>query len=135
RTSLTLVYTGILAVLVTALALAYHSILVRNLNDEATTSVEEKARGLHGYLQFKNGQPILVYDHDDLDVVAFIDDATDYYQVYDARSGRLLTQSPGLESLGLHYTPGEVAELRENPGPHDVHTDRGRLLLTSTVIS
>ena len=31
--------------------------------------------------------------------------------------GRLLAQSPGLESLGLHYTPDEVAEFRDAPGP------------------
>jgi heavy metal sensor kinase len=135
RTSLTLFYTGVLALLVTALGYGYHSTLVRNLDDDATASLEEMARGLHGYLQFKDGSPVLVYNRDDPEVAAFIDDATDYYQVYDAQNGRLLTQSPGLESLGLHYTPGEVAEFRKNPGPHDVETDRGRLRLISSVIS
>src|SRR6185503_13091055 len=47
----------------------------------------------------------------------------------------LLTQSLGLEALGLHYTPDEVAEFRANPGPHDVQTDRGRLRLLTSVIS
>ena len=135
RNSLTIVYTSILAVLVSALALATHAVLVRQLDRDATSRLEEKARGLHGYLQFKNGMPVLEYDRSDADSAAFVDDATDYYQVYDAQSGRLLVQSPGLESLGLQYTSGEVAEFFKDPGPHDVHTDRGRLRLISTVIS
>ena len=135
RNSLTLVYTAILAVLVSALALSTHSMFVRQLDTAATTSLEEKARGLHGYLQFKDGMPVLEYDRADADSAAFVDDATDYYQVYDARSGRLLAQSPALESLGLQYTSGEVAEFLDTPGPHDVQTDRGRLRLMSTVIS
>ena len=82
----------------TGLAVTTHSLFVRQLDDDATTSLEEKARGLHGYLQFKDGAPVLEYQRDDLDAVAFVDDATDYYQVFDARDGRLLTQSPGLEA-------------------------------------
>ena len=135
RNSLTIVYTSILAVLVSALALATHAMFVRQLDNDATSSLEEKARGLHGYLQFKDGMPVLEYDRNDADSAAFVDDATDYYQVYDGHTGRLLVQSPGLESLGLQYTPDEVAEFRKNPGPHDVHTDRGRLRLITTVIS
>jgi heavy metal sensor kinase len=135
RTSLTIVYTGILVVLMAGLAITTHSLFVRQLDEAATTSLEEKARGLHGYLQFKGGVPVLEYKRDDLDAVGFIDDATDYYQVFDARDGRLLTQSPGLEALGLHYTPNEVAEFRANAGPHDVQTDRGRLRLLTSVIS
>jgi heavy metal sensor kinase len=135
RTSLTIVYTGILAVLTTGLAITTHSAFVRQLDEAATNSLEEKAHGLHGYLQFKGGVPVLEYQRDDLDAVAFVDDATDYYQVFDARDGRLLTQSPAIEALGLHYTPDEVAELRASAGPHDVQTDRGRLRLLTSVIS
>jgi heavy metal sensor kinase len=135
RTSLTIVYTGILAVLMTGLAITTHSLFVRQLDEAATTSLEEKAQGLHGYLQFKGGAPVLVYNRDDVDSAAFVDNATDYYQVFDSRDGRLLTQSPGLEALGLHYTPDEVAEFRADAGPHDVQTDRGRLRLLTSVIS
>jgi two-component system, OmpR family, heavy metal sensor histidine kinase CusS len=135
RTSLTLVYTGMLALLVTALAIGEHSLLVRRLDDDVSANLEEKARGLHGYLRFVDGSPVLRYDPDDADSAAFVDDATDYYQVYDAQTGRLLTQSPGFESLGLDYTPDEVAAFRDHPGLTDVRTDRGRLRLSSTVIS
>ncbi len=135
RTSLTIVYTGILAVLMTALAITTHTLFVRQLDDAATANLEEKARGLHGYLQFKDGVPVLEYAREDVDSAAFVDDATDYYQVFDASDGRLLTQSPGLEALGLHYTPDEVAELRANAGTHDIQTDRGGLRLVTTVIT
>jgi hypothetical protein len=85
RTSLTIIYTSILAVFVAGLGLSYHYTLIRQLNDDATGALEEKARGLRGYLQFKNGVPVLVYSPSDSEEAAFIDDATDYYQVYDAR--------------------------------------------------
>jgi heavy metal sensor kinase len=135
RTHLTVVYTGMLALLVAGLAFATRAAFVRQLDTDATASLEDRARALHGYLQFRNGAPVLAYDRDDPDAAAFIDEATDYYQVYDARDGRLLTQSPGLTSLGLHYTPVEIADFRAQPGCRDVQTDRGRFRLISTVIS
>jgi heavy metal sensor kinase len=134
RTTLSLAYTAVLAVVLTALGFGYHSLVLRQLDAEATASLKEKARGLHGYLRFDSGAPVLSYDRSDPEEVAFISDATRYYQVYDATSGRLLTQSPGMESLGLHYTPAEIAELRSRSEPHDVHTDRGRLRVSSTLI-
>ncbi len=79
--------------------------------------------------------PLLVYNKDDPEQAAFIADATRYYQVYDADGGRLLTQSPGFESLGLHYTPAEIAEFRARPGSRDVQTDRGRMRFSTSVIS
>src|SRR5262245_24214540 len=124
-----------LALLVTALALGEHSLLLRRLDDDTTKNLEEKARGLHGYLRFTSGTPVLRYNQDDPESAAFVDDATDYYQVYNAQTGHLLTQSSGLEALGLDYTPDEVAAIRDHPGVADVRTDRGRLRLASTLIS
>jgi heavy metal sensor kinase len=135
RTSLTLLVTGLLALLVAMLALAYRTALARHLDAEATRSVEELAGGLRGYLQIEDGVPVLVYDETDADARAFIIDATSYYQVYDAGNGRLLTQSPGLEALGLAYTPAEVAEFRAAPGLRDVRTDRGRIRMMSFVVT
>ncbi len=135
RTSLTIVYTSMLALFVTLLAVSYHYVMARQINRDAARNLEEKARGLHGYLRFRNGMPVLVYNHDDPAAAAFIDDATDFYQVYEGGDGRLLTQSPGLRSLRLNYTPRELEALRSNPGSRDVQTDRGRLRLSTTVIS
>ena len=135
RTSLALAYTAILSLVLTALGLGYHSSLVRQLDLSTTDGLEDKARGLHGYLQFKNGAPVLMYNEDDPAEVAFIDDATRYFQIYDANTGMLLTQSRGIESLGLHYTPAEIAEFRRVPELQDIRTDQGRLRLTTSVIT
>jgi heavy metal sensor kinase len=135
RTSLALLYTGILSLVLTALGFGYHSALVRQLDSSATQDLEDKARGLHGYLQFKDGAPSLLYNKDDPEEVAFINDATRYFQIYEGSTGALLTQSPGIESLGLRYTPAEVAEFRRAPELQDIQTDRGRLRLTTGVIT
>ena len=68
RTSLSLFYTGILAVILTALGLAHHSTLVRQLDVAETEGLEEKARALHGYIQFRNHTPVLAYNKDDLEL-------------------------------------------------------------------
>jgi two-component sensor histidine kinase len=78
--------------------------------------------------------PVLEYSHDDPDVVAFIEEATRYYQIYDADHGTLLVQSTSFQSLGLHYTPGEVALFRQGPQVHDVQTDRGRFRILSSLV-
>ena len=135
RTSLTLLYTTLLAALLSALGFAYHRVLARQLDAESTAVLEEVTRGLHGYLQFVGGVPVLEYSHDDPDVVAFIEEATRYYQIYDAAQGQLLVQSTSFESLGLHYTPGEVAVFRQGPHVYDVQTDRGRFRILSSLIA
>ena len=135
RTSLTLAYTGLLAVTVTAVAFGYHRLLIRQVDLDATAGVEELERGLHGYLQFKNGQPAFVFDQRDADAAAFIGEATSYYQVYDLSTGRLLAQSPSLGLAGVDYTPAEVFSFREPPAIRDVQTDRGRLRISSSVVN
>ena len=135
RTSLTLAYTGLLAVIVTAVAFGYHRLLVRQVDLDATAGVEELVRGLHGYLQFRNGQPAFVFDQRDADAAAFIGEATRYYQVYDLATGKLLAQSASFALAGVHYTPAEVFSFREPPAIHDVQTDRGRLRISSSVVT
>jgi len=135
RTTLTLLYAVVLSVILTAVGWAYHAALKRQLDNSTTTDLEDKARALHGYLRFSGNRVELVYDPDDAEEAVFIADATRYYQVYDGTTGRLLLQSAGLESLGLKYTANEVSEFRGSPGIRDVQTDRGRLRLTSTVIT
>jgi heavy metal sensor kinase len=135
RTTLTLIFAAVLSVILSAVGWAYHATLKNQLDGSVTADLEDKARALHGYLRFAGRQVTLSYDPGDPDEATFIADATRYYQVYDAISGQLLRQSPGLESLGLKYTATEVHEFRAAPGIRDIHTDRGRLRLTSTIIT
>jgi len=135
RTKLTLVYTGILALMVSGLAVGYHRLLVNQLDTESTAALADVTRGLHGYLRFQGDRPALEYSREDPEAVAFIEEATRFYQVFDGATGRLLVQSIAFESLGLHYTPGEVDGFRQDPRVHDVQTDRGRLRIQSSIMT
>ncbi|MGE3512747.1 MAG: ATP-binding protein [Vicinamibacterales bacterium] len=135
RTSLTVVYTGLLAVLLTGVALGYHQLLVRQIERDATESLEETARALHGYIRVGDRGPAVAYDDRDTDAAAFVDEATRYFQIFDRPTGRLLTQSRGFALAGVDYTPAEVAQFAERPGIHDVQADRGRLRISTTLVT
>jgi heavy metal sensor kinase len=135
RTQLTVFYTAILALLLSALGFTYYQVLARQLDADATADLEEITSGLHGYLRFPNGAPALIYDRTDPEQVAFVEGATRYYQIYDASNGQLLAQSPALGPLGLHYTPAEVQAFRQAPSIVDMQTDHGRIRLSNSVLS
>jgi heavy metal sensor kinase len=135
RTDLTLSYAGILGLLLAALGFTYYHVFARQLDVDATGELAEITRGVHGYIRFQDAMPTLEYDHDDPDQVAFVEDATRYYQVYEGDSGRLLVQSAALEPLGLHYTPGEVRAFLEHPAIADVQTDQRRIRFSNSIIS
>ncbi len=135
RTQLTVFYTAILALLLTALGVTYYQVLARQLDADATADLEEITSGLHGYLRFAEAKPSLAYDRADPEQVAFVEGATRYYQIYDTADGQLLVQSPALAPLGLHYTPAEVQAFRESPGIVDMQTDHGRIRLLSSLVS
>jgi heavy metal sensor kinase len=135
RTTLTLVYTAILALLLMALGLASYHVLARHLDLDASDDLRKMTGGLHGYLRFEEGMPVLVYDRSDPEAVAFIEAATRYYQVYDANSGHLLVQSAAFDSLRLHDTPAEVQTFRDHSRVYDLHTDEGRIRISSSPVS
>lgn len=135
RTSLTLSYAAALVVFLTALAFGYYQLFARQLDVDATTELAELTRGVHGYLRFAGGMPTLDYDRNDPEQVAFVQEATRYYQVYEAGSGRLLVQSDAIEPLGLHYTATEVRGFIEHPTTSDIQTDRRTIRLSNTVIA
>jgi heavy metal sensor kinase len=135
RSTLTLSYTAILALLLGAAGTLSYRTLSSQLDTDATDEVEELTRGMHGYLRFVDGEPTLTYDRNDPDQVAFVERAARYYQAYDADTGQVLYQSPALAPLGLQYTPEEVRDFREQPRTIDVLTDHGRVRLTNTIIT
>jgi heavy metal sensor kinase len=135
RTSLTLSYAAVLVVFLTALGLGCYQLFARQLDVDATTELEELTHGVHGYLRFQAGMPTLDYDRNDPEQVAFVQEATRYYQAYDAGTGRLLVQSEAIEPLGLQYTPAEVAAFIEHPTTSDIQTDRRKIRLSNTVIT
>ena len=135
RTRLTLLHAGVLTLLFVALGFAYYQAFARQLDIDADARLSEITSGVHGYLQFRDGMPVLDYDQDDPTQVAFIEEATRYYQVYDLKTGRLLVQSPALEPAGLQYTPTEVRAFASQPRVQEVQTDRRRIRFSNSLIS
>src|SRR6185436_17270320 len=135
RTRLTVFYTLVFGLLLTALAGVSYRVLDQQLDSDATANLVETTNGLHGYLHFETATPEIVYDSSDPEEAAFVQRATRFYQIYDASSGALLAQSDAIAPLGLTFTPAEVKSFREHPRLHDVQTDYGRIRLTNSVIT
>jgi heavy metal sensor kinase len=135
RTRLTVFYTLVFGLLLTALAAVSYRVLDQQLDSDATTSLVEMTNGLHGYLHFESGKPEILYDTTDPEEAAFVQRATRFYQIYDATSGALVAQSEAIAPLGLAFTPAEVKSFRDQPRLHDVQTDYGRIRLTNSIIT
>jgi two-component system, OmpR family, heavy metal sensor histidine kinase CusS len=56
-------------------------------------------------------------------------------QLYDAASGRLLLQSPGLAPLGLRLTTAEVGMFVKDPATIDIATEYGRVRISNTLVN
>ncbi len=134
RAKLAFVYAGVLAVLLAAFGLAAYRLLTNQLDAAASADIKELTDGLHGYLHIDNGVPSLVYDRTEPAEAAFIENATRFYQVYDATTGALLVQSPAMEPLALEFTPLEVQAYRDRSGTRDIQTDQGRLRFSNTLV-
>jgi heavy metal sensor kinase len=135
RTRLTVFYTIVFGVLLTAIAAVSYRALAQQLDSDATAGLIELTNGLHGYLHFENGAPEVQYDSSDPQETAFVQRATRFYQIYDGATGALLVQSEAIEPLGLTFTPAEVKSFRDAPRLHDIQTDYGRIRLTNSVIT
>ena len=135
RTKLTLSYTAILVVLLAALGLVYYRTLSAQLDADATAEVQEVTSGLHGYLQFEQGLPVLDYDRNDPDEVSFVDRVARYFQVYNAVTGQTADAVAGAGAAGAGVHAAEVRAFREHPGIADVLTDNGRIRFSNSVIT
>ncbi len=135
RARLAASYAALVALLLAMLAVASYGVLARQLDRDATARLAELTDGLHGYLRLQGDTPTITFDANDPDQAAFIHEATRYYQIYDAESGRLLEQSAGFEPLGVHFTPAEIHELRTQPRRFDISTEYGRYRISNSLLS
>jgi heavy metal sensor kinase len=133
RGRLAAISTIVFGLMLAALSLGSYLALSQRLDADVTERLTELTNGLHGYLRFDGGTASVAFDASDNDQAAFVHEATRYYQVYDARTGRLLVESNGFTSLALHLTPGEVQAFRAEPRPFDVETEYGRLRISNSV--
>jgi heavy metal sensor kinase len=135
RSRLTMVYAAVFGLLLTAIGAVSYRILAYELDRDITTNLLGLTSGLHGYLRFDRGTPVVVFNANDPVETAFVQEATRYYQVFDATTGRRLVQSEAMRPLGLTFTPDEVSAFREQLVVRDVDTDYGRLRLSNSVIT
>lgn len=135
RSRLTLVYSSVFGLLLTATAVVSYRVLAHQLDADATDNLTELSSGLHGYVRFETGVPTVRFDPNDPDQAAFVHRATRFYQIFDANSGRLIGQSDEIEALGLQFTPAEVRAFRDRPRWLDVRTDYGRIRISNTIMT
>jgi heavy metal sensor kinase len=113
---------------------SYHVLAVR-LDADVTERLTQMAEGLHGYLHMDGDTASVTFDESDAEQATFVHDATQYFQVYDGDTGRLLTQSKGFEPLGVRLTSAEVRAWLAQPAPFDIRTDYGRFRIANSVIA
>ena len=135
RARLAVIATTVSGLLLGGLSIVSYNVLARWLDDDVRTRLTELTEGLHGYLRFDGEVPRVEYNVNDTDQASFVYEATRYYQVYDAESGRLLFESPDIAPLGLSLTPGEIAQLRSGAAPSDITTPYGRLKIVSSTVA
>jgi len=135
RSRLTLVYTAVFGALLAAISVVSYGVLAYQLDADVTANLAELTSGLHGYLRFGGEVPTVVFDRSDPAETAFVEEATRYYQVFDATSGEILVQSDAFSPLGLEFTPAEVRQFRDQLLTVDVHTDYGRVRLSNSVLA
>ena len=135
RARLAVIATTVSGLLLGGLSVVSYNVLARWLNDDVSTRLTELTEGLHGYLQFDSDVPRVEYNVNDTDQASFVNEATRFYRIYDAESGRLLYQSPDISPLGLSLTPGEIALLRSGTPPSDIATPHGRLKIVSSPVA
>jgi heavy metal sensor kinase len=133
RARLAAISTIVFGLLFAALSLVSYEVLSRQLDADITERLTELTDGLHGYLRFDGDTASVAFDPSDNDQAAFVHEATRYYQVYDAETGRLLVESGGFAPLALQLTAGEVQAFRAEPGPFDIATEYGRLRIFNSV--
>src|SRR5262249_31179419 len=136
RSKLTVSYAIVVSLLLTGFALLYYRVLSVDLNQALSDELVERMSGLRGYLRFQDGVPVFVYDESDPDEASFVRAATRYFQVYDANNGELLTQSPELDALGVHYSQADVVHfVLSSPLFTELQTDDGKLRFrTDTIV-
>ncbi len=135
RSRLTLLYTVLFGVLLAVIAAVSYRVLAYQLDADVSANLSELTSGLHGYLLFPNDLPTVAFDQMDPAQAAFVQEATRYYQIFDARTGELIVQSDAIRPLGLGFTPAEVREFRERPVTLDLDTDYGRIRLSNSVLT
>jgi heavy metal sensor kinase len=116
RTKLAASYAVLFVTLLGSSGLAVYELLAYRLRDAADDNLVDHVAGLWGYVEFHGDSPAIKFDPHNPYVAYFLREATRYYQIYDARDGKLLLQSDdsALEQLAL--SPGQALRFAAHPG-------------------
>jgi heavy metal sensor kinase len=134
RAKLSIFYAALFALVLSAFgAISYRTLAIR-LDAAINQELEEMAAGLRGYLEFRDGEPALVYNAEEPEEANFVRTAGRYLQIYDLNRGRLLYQSADLEVLNLELSPDEVQSAVRNLGLDEVVSEQVRLRFHNTLI-
>ena len=134
RARLAVIAAVVTVLLLSILSVVSYTVLARRLDADQSTRLTELTDGLHGYLRFNGDVPSVEYNASDGEQAAFVQEATRYYQIYDAKSLSLLVESDGFAPLGLRLTTQEITSYREKPRPFDISTEYGRIRISNSVI-
>ncbi len=133
RTRLAVASTVTFGLLVAGISVVTYRVLASRLDADVTQRLLALSDGLHGFLRFDGEGVSTSFDPADGDQARFVHQATQYYQVYDAETGRLFAESAGMAPLGLQLTPVEVRGFAARQGLFDVETDYGRFRFASSI--
>ena len=111
-----------------------YRVLAHWLDADATMRLTALTDGLRGYLRFEGASPEIAFDRDDAETAAVMHDATQVYQLYDAKTGHVLVQSHGARLFGLAFAPDLIHAFVDEPRTLDVYTPRGRVRVSNSVI-
>ncbi|MBZ5567247.1 MAG: HAMP domain-containing protein [Acidobacteriia bacterium] len=90
--------------------------MAMHLTAAADDNLADHCAGLWGYIEFRDGKPVLTYDTSNHQIAYFLREATRYYELYDAASGELLLQSSDSSLMHLALPASEVRRWVSHPG-------------------
>jgi heavy metal sensor kinase len=126
-TKLTFLFAAVFTVMLGGLYIATYYLLDNELETNLNQELQDRAAGLKGYIDFKNEQPVLMFDSNDSEETLFVTTATRYFQIYDLATGTLVQQSQELGLMGLAFIPEEILQISGGPALMDIQTGQGPL--------
>jgi heavy metal sensor kinase len=111
RTRLAVFYTGVFAVVLTLFAALSYQLATRELKRQSDVRLDQVAAGLRGYLRVENGKPYFRYNQQDREERFFIDDASQYFSLYDAATGHLMQESEASRLDNLAISPEQARKV------------------------
>jgi heavy metal sensor kinase len=116
QTKLALGYALLFALLLGIAGAAVHHLMALRLTTEADDNLVDHLAGLWGYIEFRDGKPVVLQDPKNTYVTYFLREATRYYQLYDAGSGSLLLESDDSSIMHLALPSEQARQLAHHPG-------------------